>query len=167
MKDSKASHIAKGGMITALTIIILYAGNIITVNTFFLLGIACALIPLCVLITDVRTATVVYGSSAVLAFLIIPDKLICLYYVLFFGPYGLIKLIIEKKDSIVMEIILKLAYYNATLVLGYILYTNLFAPNIDMKLPIFAVILVANIAFIILDYTLTVFSNYIKRIYSK
>ncbi len=46
MKENKASNMAKGGMLIAFTLIILYAANFITFNTLFLLGLASALISL-------------------------------------------------------------------------------------------------------------------------
>ncbi|HBL06189.1 MAG TPA: hypothetical protein DDZ33_04465, partial [Clostridium sp.] len=108
MKENKASNMAKGGMLIAFTLIILYAAICMTFNTLFLLGLASALIPLGILIADMKTTLLVYIGSSVLAYFIITDKTLCLFYVLIFGPYGIVKFFIEQKRNTTIEIILKL-----------------------------------------------------------
>ena len=163
MKNSSASNIAKGGLLVALTLVILYAANFITFNTLFLLGLTSALIPLAIIISDVPTSIMVYGSSAILSYIIIPDKTLWLLYTIVFGPYGIAKLYIEKRRNTVIEIILKLIYFNTVIALTFFLYKSLFMPNIQLKYSITLVILIGNIAFFIFDYVLTVFVNNMRN----
>ena len=163
MKNSSASNIAKGGLLVALTLVILYAANFITFNTLFLLGLTSALIPLAIIISDVPTSIMVYGSSAILSYIIIPDKTLWLLYTIVFGPYGIAKLYIEKRRNTVIEIILKLIYFNGVIALTFYLYKSLFMPNIHLEYSIALVILIGNIAFFIFDYVLTVFVNNMRN----
>lgn len=163
MKNSSTSNIAKGGLLVALTIVILYVANFITFNTLFLLGVTSALIPLSIIISDVPTSIMVYGTSTILSYILIPDKTLCLLYTIIFGPYGIIKLLIETRRSTVLEIILKLIYFNIIIVATFFIYKTFFMPSIKLEYSIVLVILVSNIAFFVFDYVLTVFVNSIKN----
>ncbi len=163
MKENKASNIAKGGMLIALTLIILYAANFITFNTLFLLGLTSALIPLAILIADLKTSLLVYIGSSILAYFIIPDKTLCLFYVLIFGPYGIAKFFIEQKRSVPIEIILKLLYFNIITFITFILYKQLFMANIELQYSLPIIIIAGNIAFFVFDYVLTVFVNNVRN----
>ncbi len=163
MKNSSASNVAKGGLLVALTLIILYAANFITFNTLFLLGLTSALIPLAIIISDVPTSVMVYAASSILGYLIIPDKTLWILYTVVFGPYGIAKLFIEKRRNTILEIVLKLIYFNLVIVLSFFIYKTFFMPNIELEYSIFMVILVGNIAFFVFDYVLTVFVNSIRN----
>lgn len=163
MKNSSASNVAKGGLLVALTLVILYAANFITFNTLFLLGVTSALIPLAIIISDVPTSIMVYGASAILSYVLIPDKNLWLLYTVVFGPYGIVKLFIEKRRNTALEIILKLVYFNLVIVVTFFLYKSFFMPNIELEYSMALVILVGNVAFFIFDYVLTVFVNSIRN----
>ena len=163
MKNSSASNVAKGWLLVALTLVILYAANFITFNTLFLLGLTSALIPLAIIISDVPTSIMVYAASAILSYLIIPDKTLWLLYTIVFGPYGIVKLFIEKRRSTIIEIILKLIYFNAVIAFTFFIYKSFFMPNAELQYSIALVILVGNIAFFVFDYVLTVFVNSIRN----
>ncbi len=163
MKENKASNIAKGGMLIALTLIILYAANFITFNTLFLLGLTSALIPLGILIADMKTTLLVYIGSSILAYLIIPDKTLCLFYVLIFGPYGIVKFFIEQKRNIPVEVLLKLIYFNVIAFISFLLYKQLFMPTIELQYPLIIMFIAGNIAFFVFDYVLTVFINSVRN----
>lgn len=163
MKNSSASNVVKGGLLVALTLIILYAANFITFNTLFLLGLTSALIPLAIIISDVPTSVMVYVASAILGYLIIPDKTLWILYTVVFGPYGIVKLFIEKQRNTILEIVLKLIYFNLVIVLSFFIYKTFFMPNIELEYSIVIVILVGNIAFFVFDYVLTVFVNSIRN----
>jgi hypothetical protein len=163
MKENKASNIAKGGMLIAFTLIILYAANFITFNTLFLLGLTSVLIPLGILIADMKTTLLVYIGSSILAYLIIPDKTLCLFYVLIFGPYGIVKFFIEQKRNIPVEVLLKLIYFNVIAFISFLLYKQLFMPTIELQYPLIIMFMAGNIAFFVFDYVLTVFINSVRN----
>jgi len=159
MKNTKASNITKGGMLIALTLIILYAANFLTFNTLFLLGLTSALIPLAIIISDVKTSVLVYVASSILAYFIIPDKTLWILYTIIFGPYGIVKLFIEQRRNTFLELVLKILYFNAVTLLCFVLYKEFFMPSLTLEIPM---ILMGNVAFFIFDYVLTVFVNNIR-----
>jgi len=105
----------------------------------------------------------VYAASSILGYLIIPDKTLWILYTVVFGPYGIAKLFIEKRRNTILEIVLKLIYFNLVIVLSFFIYKTFFMPNIELEYSIFMVILVGNIAFFVFDYVLTVFVNSIRN----
>ena len=164
MKKTKASSIAKGGILVALTILILYMGNILKFNSMFLLCVAAALITLSILKIDIKTTILVYLASTVLSFFIIPDKTICVYYALLFGPYGLIKLYIEKKNNASIEIVFKLLYFNIVGFMIFFIFRTLFITSMEIKSSLLILLLMYNISCFIFDYVLTVFVNFSSKI---
>ncbi|MEG1254213.1 hypothetical protein [Clostridium sp.] len=159
MKNTKASNLTKGGMLIALTLIILYAANFLTFNTLFLLGLTSALIPLAIIISDVKTSVLVYVASSILAYFIIPDKTLWILYTIIFGPYGIVKLFIEQRRNTFLELVLKILYFNAVTLLSFVLYKEFFMPSLSLEIPL---ILMGNVAFFVFDYVLTVFVNNIR-----
>ncbi|MEG1637848.1 MAG: hypothetical protein RR324_10085 [Cellulosilyticaceae bacterium] len=163
MKNTKASNITKGGMLIALTTIILYAANFLSFNTLFLLGLTSAIIPLAIIMCDLRTSVMVYMASSILSYMIVPDKTLFLLYAIVFGPYGIIKLFIEKRGNTFIEIVLKLVYFNIIIALAFILYKQFFIPSIAIPGSLATIIIGGNVAFFIFDYVLTVFVNSIRN----
>lgn len=163
MSKSKSANIAKGGLFVALTLAILYAAVFIQFNTLFLLGLTAAIIPLALITTDVKNAILVYLTSLMLSYLILPDKTLWLLYTIIFGPYGIGKYYIESMRNTPIEICLKLLYFNCASILFFFLYKFLLVPSLSLKSSIILVIIAGNIAFFIFDYVLTVFIQSIRN----
>jgi hypothetical protein len=159
LSSSKSSYMAKGGLFVTLTIIILYSTTFLQFNTLFLIGIASAVIPLCLISTDIRTSFLVYIASSILGYFILPVKSTWMLYVILFGPYGVIKYFVEKLRNIPLEIVLKLLYFNIISYLAFYLYKLFFVPNLNLPYNIILIILGAQFAFYLFDYALTVFIN--------
>ena len=82
----KAKDIALGGILVALTTIVLYATSILPISTLAILTIASALIPVCIIRSNIQTSIFVYISSSLIAFFLVPINISFLYFV-FFGVY--------------------------------------------------------------------------------
>jgi hypothetical protein len=159
---SKASNMAKGGLYTALTILFLYISSIIPINRFYLLGLASCIIPLTILSSTVKNAILVYVSSGFLS-LFLGFRGSAIAYIVFFGSYGFIKYYVEKLRKAPLEFILKLSFFNICLGSIYFLY-KLFSLGLPkMNLPIYSLVIVAQLAFIIYDYALTIFISYANK----
>lgn len=154
-----SNNITRGAIFTALSLIVLYLSSLISINTiFFLLG-ASALIPLCLLTTNLSTTLLVYISTSVLSIFFVPNKEVAIFYICLFGIYGILKYLIEKLDSTTLELIIKLVYFNlASLLIIYLVKVFLFK-NI-LTIPIYFFLIGLTIACFVLDYALTVFINY-------
>jgi hypothetical protein len=160
----KAKYIAENGIITALTLAILYSASILPISTLSILTVASCLIPISIIRTSIRGAVFAYIASSVLSFFLVTTN-IALYYALFFGIYGIIKYFIEKIRNISIELVLKLVAFNILLMIIYFIGTNLLV-NLNSKFPLYIMWIVAQIIFLIYDYALTlIISFYLNRIH--
>lgn len=157
----KSKNIAKGGIFAALSLILLYLSSVFPTNRLFLLGIASCIIPLSIMITGIKNTMVVYAAVSLLSLFIIPSKLISIVYILIFGSYGFVKYYIEKLRNMVLEIILKLLYFNisSAIIISIYKLVILKLPNIN----IYLLILLLEFCFIVYDYTLTAFISYANK----
>jgi len=158
----KASNIAKGGLFTALTILFLYISSIVPINRFYLLGLASCIIPLTIISTNVKNAILVYASSGLLSILF-GFRGSAIAYIIFFGSYGFVKYYVEKLRKAPLEFILKLSFFNICLASIYFIYMLFSFGLPKMNLPIYSLVIVAQLGFIIYDYALTVFISYANK----
>lgn len=175
----KAKDISLGGILVALTTIVLYATSILPISTLAILTIASALIPVCIIRSNIQTSIFVYISSSLIAFFLVPINISFLYFV-FFGVYGIIKYFIERIRKEKLEIVLKLVFFNIAFIIGFIIMENVLGVNIIEGLEVLmsrffdtsgraiaSIILwiVAQPIFIIYDYAMTmIITFYMERI---
>lgn len=176
----KAKDIALGGILVALTTIVLYATSILPISTLAILTIASALIPVCIIRSNIQTSIFVYISSSLIAFFLVPINISFLYFV-FFGVYGIIKYFIERIRKEKLEIVLKVVFFNIAFIIGFIIMQNVLGINIIAGLEVLmsrffdtsartiaTIILwiVAQPIFLIYDYTMTmIITFYMERIH--
>lgn len=162
MNNLKAKDITLGGILIALTIITLYLNLIIPINTLAILTISACFVPIAIIRGNVKLGILVYIASSIIGFLIIPLNTM-LPFILYFGIYGLIKFFIEKLKNMTLEIILKLAFSNLMLFLGYFLFTSFIGP-INFKLPLWMLLILVQFVFLIFDYALTlIITSFLTR----
>ena len=176
----KAKDIALGGILVALTTIVLYATSILPISTLAILTIASALIPVCIIRSNIQTSIFVYISSSLIAFFLVPINISFLYFV-FFGVYGIIKYFIERIRKEKLEIVLKVVFFNIAFIIGFIIMQNVLGINIIAGLEVLmsrlfdtaartiaTIILwiVAQPIFLIYDYAMTmIITFYMERIH--
>ena len=180
-RNLKTKHLTVGGTLTALTMIFLSLASIFTTNTLTLLTLACFMVPIGLMRGGIKTACMIYISSSFLCLILVPLN-ISLAYILFFGVYGLVKSIIEKKRILVLEIFLKLIFFNSIFaillilmqtLLGYsllnklqVVLTKYFISN-NISLSYLFIGLLIQLAFLIFDYALTLLIDYYHKYASK
>ena len=178
----EAKKIAFGGIMVALSTLILYFSAIIPINTIAILTVASSIIPICIIRTNLQTSIIVYLASSILSFFITPIN-IAILYSLFFGFYGIIKYWIEKKQNITIETIFKLLYFNIVFIIGFIIMEkilglslttgieqilNRFFSNGRTVISYMLIWFVGQIVFIIYDYALTeIITFYMEKIHKK
>lgn len=161
--NKNSSYMAKGGLLTALGVMFVYLSGIVPINKGYLLAIASCIIPLSVVMTNVKNSIVVYIATSMLSVLISGMRITVIAYILFFGLYGLAKYYIENLRKLPIEIILKLIFFNISLGVLFLVY-KLFFPNLlKINMPFYLLIVAAQIAFILYDYILTLFIDYINK----
>lgn len=176
----KARDIALGGILVALTTIVLYATSILPISTLAILTIASALIPVCIIRSNIQTSIFVYISSSLIAFFLVPIKISFLYFI-FFGVYGIVKFFIERIRKEKLEILFKIVFFNIAFIIGFIIMQNVLGINIIAGLEVLmsrffdnsgrsiaSIILwiVAQPIFLIYDYAMTmIITFYMERIH--
>ncbi len=154
----KAKDLTLGGILIALTLVILYSSSILPISTLTILTLASCLIPICIIRSSVKTGFLVYIGSTTLGFFIIPINII-VYYGLFFGVYGIIKYYIERLRKLSLEIILKLIIFNIIFIIIFTVAT-LFLGNVVINIPLWLLWILAQPTFIVFDYALTLIIGY-------
>lgn len=166
--SNRTQYIAKGGLFTAVGIILVYISGIIPINKTCLLAAASFIIPLSIITTNVRNTLAVYVATSLLSLLLCGIKMTVLAYILFFGLYGIVKFYIEKIQKIIVEIILKLAFLNICTVILLLIYRLFFPGIFNFRFSMHWIILGLQIVFLLYDYLLTLIINFInKRLYRK
>lgn len=160
MKTRTISFIA---ICSALSLVMLYAVSVMPTIRIAL----CAAVSLVTAVTVIRcgkkAGAIQFVVSAILAFLLLPEKGVAVVYALFVGHYAVCKSVIEGLNRLWLEWVLKITLFNICAAAGYFLMTWLTAVELPVALPILFVI--GNIVFIIYDIALTVLIDFIvKRI---
>lgn len=163
MLRNRTLFMAKGGIITAIGVILIYLSNIIPGNKLFLLSIASCLIPVAVITTSLKNSFIIYFSTLILAFLMSGLTTAVIAYALFFGLYGIIKYYIEKIRKLPIEILLKLLYFNISLFISYNILKLFTSSSLNFKLSIYILIVGAELIFVFYDYFLTVMIVFINK----
>ncbi|MDD3224207.1 MAG: hypothetical protein PHX70_05800 [Clostridium sp.] len=157
------NKLTRGSIYTALSVVCIYLSSIIPTTKLYVLGIAACVIPISIITTGVRNSLLVYLASSLLSLLIIGLKWNVLAYIILFGSYGFIKFYIEKINKLPIELILKLLFFNISLVVMYFLYKLLFMDVLKLKLPIAAVLVMIQLIFLLCDYAITLFIAYTRK----
>ncbi len=114
-KRRSARGIAVGGIMTALTLAVLYAGAVFSGWAMALAAIA-GLFPAAVFLSEgTVTGLISYAAAAVLGFLVLPEKGCVFLFAVFFGYYSVVKLAVEKHLKSIPAWAVKLAVFNAAL----------------------------------------------------
>jgi len=157
----KSSKIARGGLYTALTFVILYVCSVVPTNRLTLLVLSSAIIPLSIITIGVKYSFIVYLSSGLLS-LILGAKAPAIGYILLFGLYGFVKYYIEALRKVHLEIFLKLIFFSMSAAIIYYIYNLLaFYPDTKISFNLLAILYLVFAA--IYDYALTLIINYINK----
>ncbi len=129
--QSKTGRMALGGILTAISVVILYLAAIAPSGR---MGVA-AVAGLCpvfgVLLIGRSSGYLVWGASSVLALVLLPDKGIALCYLLLFGLYPVVKSKFEGFSSFIIQWLCKLLYG----VMGVLLIRHLFLALLMSTIP--------------------------------
>ena len=162
----KSKNIALGGILVALSVLLLYCTSLIPSNTITFLTIASSFIPICMIRSNVKNSILVYLATIIISYFIVPITYVVMY-ALFFGVYGIVKYFIELLCNITLELILKFVYFNISL-FAIILILKYIVGSFVIKIPFWLLIVLAQPFFFIYTYALTLLiSLYMKKIHFK
>ncbi len=151
--SKSASRVALGGVLAALSLLLLYAAALLPTGRIGMVAVA-GLVPAAGVISGgLAAGFLCYGAAGLLGLLLLPDKGCALLYVIFFGLYPMIKSVIERLRKLPLELLLKLIFFNIVLAILLFGFSTLLLPLLPellhSTLPIF---LAGNAAFLLYDY---------------
>ncbi|MDR2647383.1 MAG: hypothetical protein LBB67_04580 [Oscillospiraceae bacterium] len=152
-----SKNLAVCGIFTGLSLALLYLVSFIPTLDLALPAAAGLLLIVIVLELGRGWAFGVFAACAAVAFFVVPNKSVTLYYAGFFGYYPILKSFLEQKLPRVPEWIVKILFFNAAIIGMYFLALKFlgldmggFPPNLARYLPLILLVL-ANVTFLIYD----------------
>lgn len=169
-KNSKKTYnIAFSAVISALSLALLFLTGLIPVGTYAFPCVSGALLAAVVLETGYISAFSVYFVVSALSALFVADKEAVLYYIAFLGFYPVLKGVLEKIKSKVIEYILKLLIFNGCIIGAFFASISILSVPKE-SFNIFGVYLpwvflaLENVIFVVYDFCLTrIISEYIVK----
>ncbi|MBE6081845.1 MAG: hypothetical protein E7205_04060 [Tissierellaceae bacterium] len=162
VKD-RSKFISYGGILTALGVIFIYLGSNLAFNKIFFLMVSSFLIPTAIILLGTKGGVYVFISTFFLSLFLSGIRGSTISYLIFFGPYGIIKNRIERIKKLPVEILIKILYFSLSLFLLYIISKFFISVPVQGKIGTPYLIVLAEICFVIYDYILTIFIFNIKK----
>ena len=166
---NRSMRLAFCGMVTAVSVVILFLTGIIPIGEYALPALAGLLLIAVMVELDSRWAWSVYLAASLLSALLSADKEAVLCYVLLFGCYPILKALIERKAKKAVAFLLKLAFFNAAAILEfYLAVALLHVPQgsfeiFGVNLP-WLFLLAGNAVFLVYDYAVSLLvTAYFKK----
>jgi len=147
-------EITYSGILLAILMIVLYIYTISPTNKLIILMFASFIIGVELSETSIKYTIIFYFASLLLTLIFPINKISLLLYYSFFGIYGLIKYYIEKIEIIILEYIVKTIFF-ITIFLLNITYIKLLLPKLVVQFPVYILLLLSFIAFLLYDYLYT------------
>ncbi len=159
-KIKKSYALALCATISALSLVMLLLTGLIPVGTYAFPCIAGALLAIIVIEVGYASALSVYAAVSLLSFLFVTDKEAALYYAAFLGFYPILKGVIERVRSYVLQYIFKFISFNVCIIGAFFISIHLLAvPKESFEL--FGVylpwlfLIIGNFVFFVYDICLT------------
>ncbi len=170
MKNNSSFNVALGGICGALAVMSMLVTAIVPVLDFAMPAIAGSLMAIIVIEINKKWATVTYAAVSLVSLLIVPSKEVSLLFVMFLGYYPILKSLFERLKSQFAQWIFKIGLFNVAVVIYYYMTVNLISSTELMseaeeigKYGLWALLVVANVVFVIYDIALTrVISMYVN-----
>lgn len=155
-----AAKVAMCGICSALSVLVLFLGGIMTVFAYVAPMVTGIIMILLVSTFGYKSAWTTYIATSLLSFFLVPDKECMLMYVCFFGYYTIVREYLSKIKQSWISWIIKFLLFNISLVLANVILFYVFGiPFLavdESKWLILLFALVMNILFIIYERLLRV-----------
>lgn len=164
MKSRKVVYPAVFG---ALALVLLYIGMIAPGGNWGIVAVA-GLLPCAVVISaGIAAGFLCWAGVTILAFLLLPDKLIALLFGALFGLYPMVKTLVESLRKLPLEYVLKVLFFNLSFSVIYLVMKGAVLESLPAGLhATWLLYLVGNIVFLLYDYGLSkLISLYMARIH--
>ena len=164
MKNNRTGKIALGGICTALAVIFMFGASFVPGIELTLYLISSLFTAAMVIEAGAAGGLSVFAASSLLGLILVPNKLALVPYIFCFGYYAVLKLYIEKIKSGVLQIILKVIYFAAVLVVGLLVFKSVLTAGVHMPdWPVGGLIAAGLVMMILYDYVMTFLINWYRR----
>lgn len=156
-----AFRVALGGVLTALSLLLLYLAALAPSGRLGVVALAGLVPAVGVISGGLATGIFCYAACGILGLLLLPDKGCALMYMILLGLYPVLKSLIERLRNLVLELALKLVFFNAVLsvlVFGFSTLLFPFLPQLLQK-PLL-IYLVGNAVFLVYDFGISKLLTY-------
>ena len=158
----KNRQVAFGGLICALSLVIMLISTIIPFAEFTCPAVAGIFLTTLVIDFNKKTALIAYGAISILSLIIVGNKEAVVLFIGFLGYYPIIKSFFEQQKNRTFEWILKILLFNISIIISFFVLTYLLHIPVfinDMGIPdnlaIIVLLVISNITFIIYDKALS------------
>lgn len=161
-----ASRVALGGILTALSLLLLYLATLLPSGRLGVVAVAGLVPAVGVVSGGFVTGFLCYAATGLLGFLLLPDKGCALLYVILLGLYPVLKGLIERLRKLPVELVLKLVFFNGVISALFFGFSKLFFPLLPGLLhqPLYLYV-AGNIVFLIYDFGVSkLITYYVTRI---
>ncbi len=163
---SQSAKTAMGGMITALSVVIMIP-TALEVFVYALPAFAGMLIMLSIVELDKKWAAGIFAAVSLISLFLVPNKEAAILYVSFFGYYPILKALFESRLPKWLEYVLKFTVFNVSMIASYLVLVKVLGIPFDELMGIEgekgffaeyavpALLGLGNIAFIVYDVATT------------
>lgn len=156
-----AHRVSLTAMFASMTLLVLFLASILPTLRLSMFFLSSVFVMGLLIEEEIGLALLMFAVVSLLSLMLMPIQRV-LYYVLFFGHYGIAKHLIQTriKDKVVAFVI-KLLYYNISISLIYVLARQAVIEDILVSGWALAVIIVvAEAAFLLYDFVFTKVTKY-------
>lgn len=150
----RVRSLALSGILTGFTVLCLYVESIVPTGRAGFYVLTSFILSALFLETGMKWVLGAYVASAALAFVVVPDKVGLLPFLLLFGIYPVLKNLVERIGKLWLEWVLKLVGFNVLLAVGYALFAPLLPAALSGAATLWAV-LALEVGFIVYDLLFT------------
>ena len=149
-----AARVAYPAILSALALILIYLGSIAPTGSWGIIAAAGLLPSAAVISVSLTAGFLCWASAAILAFLLVADKLCALLFGVLFGLYPMVKSLAERLGKKPMEYVLKLAFFNAAFTVVYLTMSGAVTASLPRVLgsSVWVLYGLANVIFLLYDY---------------
>ncbi|MFA5675941.1 MAG: hypothetical protein WDA65_05380 [Christensenellales bacterium] len=156
-----AHRVSLTAMFASMTLLVLFLASILPTLRLSMFFLSSVFVMGLLIEEEIGLAMLMFAAVSLLSLLLMPIPRV-MYYVLFFGHYGIAKHLIETrvKDKVIAFVI-KLIYYNVAMALIYLLARQAVIEDIlSSGWGLAVIIIVAEAAFLLYDFVFTKVTKY-------
>ncbi|NMA67136.1 MAG: hypothetical protein GX957_13045 [Clostridiaceae bacterium] len=158
--NNKTRKIALSGVLSAFIIISLILESIMPTGRLGFYVLAAFILSIVLMEAGIGWGWACYAVTCAGGFLLVPEKLNLLPYIMFFGIYTLLKFHIETIRKPWIELILKLSAFNLFLWPAWNIAKTFLPPKLTQGTGVLIGGIILQIAFIFYDYLFTCWIRY-------